>query len=405
VLRRYRAVWVIPGAPTLLMVGVLARLGIGMSPLALLLLVEDATGRYAAGGVAVGVYALAGAVANPPVARLADRIGPERVLLWASVTHAFALTLSALAGSFPLVLVPCLLAGATYPPLTGAVRGAWNDLTSEGHPLRSAALAAETSMFELVYVIGPLLVAVLAQLTHGFEAALIVAAAVTALGAATIARLPVMRIRRPSSRRGMLRAPGFGALLWCVGLLGAGFGMVTVGVPAAAGGSRGAVLLGLWGVGSAAGGVWFGTRGAAALASRRYALFLAAIGLGFLALAGMPGPVALGIALVAGGVAIAPALTHENDLVSRIAAGAALNEAYTWVITVAVSCSAAGGALAGVLVDRPGGAWRAFVAAGALVMLGAVVAALPGGALARADRLASVRLRAARQPPLPTRTT
>jgi hypothetical protein len=119
----------------------------------------------------------------------------------------------------------------------------------------------------------------------------------------------------------------------------------------------------------------------------------------------MPGPVALGIALVAGGVAIAPALTHENDLVSRIAAGAALNEAYTWVITVAVSCSAAGGALAGVLVDRPGGAWRAFVAAGALVMLGAMVAALPGGALARADRLASVRLRAARQPPLPTRTT
>jgi MFS family permease len=107
VLRRYRAVWVIPGAPTLLVVGVLARLGIGMSPLALLLLVEDATGRYAAGGVAVGVYALAGAVANPPVARLADRIGPERVLLWASVTHAFALTLSALAGSFPLVLVPC----------------------------------------------------------------------------------------------------------------------------------------------------------------------------------------------------------------------------------------------------------------------------------------------------------
>jgi MFS family permease len=398
VLRRYRAVWVIPGAPTLLVVGVLARLGIGMSPLALLLLVEDATGRYAPGGVAVGVYALGGAVANPPVARLADRIGPERVLLWASVTHAFALTLSALAGSFPLVLVPCLLAGATYPPLTGAVRGAWNDLTSEGHPLRSAALAAETSLFELVYVIGPFLVAVLAQLTHGFEAALIVAAAVTVFGAATIARLPVMRIPRPSSRRGMLRAPGFGALLWCVGLLGAGFGMVTVGVPAAAGGSRGAVLLGLWGVGSAAGGVWFGTRGAAAPASRRYALFLAAIGLGFVALAGMPGPLALGIALVAGGVAIAPALTHENDLVSRIAAGAALNEAYTWVITVAVSCSAAGGALAGVLVDRPGGARRAFVAAGALVMLGAVVAALPGGALARADRLASVRLRAARQP-------
>ena len=49
---RYRAVWQIPSAPTLLVIGVLARLGTGMTPLALLLLVADATGRYAAGGLA-----------------------------------------------------------------------------------------------------------------------------------------------------------------------------------------------------------------------------------------------------------------------------------------------------------------------------------------------------------------
>jgi hypothetical protein len=173
-------------------------------------------------------------------------------------------------------------------------------------------------------------------------------------------------------------------LLACVGLLGAGFGIVTVGVPAATGGTPGAVLLGLWSAGSFAGGVWFGTRGAARLVSRRYAVLLGVIAVGFLALIAMPGPATLAAALILGGAAIAPALTCENDLVSRIAPAAVRNEAYTWAITVALGCSAAGGAVAGVIVDQPGGTRWAFLAAGVLVALAATVAALPNGPLHRA---------------------
>jgi MFS family permease len=85
---QYGSVWRIPGAPTLLIIGVFARLGIGMTPVALLLLVHDATGRYATGGLAVGAYALAGAIANPLTARLADHAGSARVLRWTSALHA-----------------------------------------------------------------------------------------------------------------------------------------------------------------------------------------------------------------------------------------------------------------------------------------------------------------------------
>ena len=67
-LRQYLGVWQMPGGRVLLVVGVLARLGIGMTPLALLLLVEQATGRYAAAGLAGGVYALAGAALSPVAA-------------------------------------------------------------------------------------------------------------------------------------------------------------------------------------------------------------------------------------------------------------------------------------------------------------------------------------------------
>jgi predicted MFS family arabinose efflux permease len=391
---RYGSVWRIPGAPTLLIIGVVARLGIGMTPVALLLLVHDATGRYTTGGLAVGAYALAGAIANPLTARLADRAGSARVLRWTSALHAAALAGAAVAQPYSLVLALAALAGAAYPPVTGAIRGAWTVLTAEGHPIRSASLAAETSLFELVHVLGPLLVAALSPIRHGYAIALLLAAAATLTGATTVSRLPAMRIRRPPAPRGVLRARGFGALVCCSGLLGTGFGLVTVGVPAATGGPPGAVLLGLWSLGSAAGGFWYGTRRAAVLPSRHYAALLGLIGLGFLLLAAMPGPASLGAVLILGGIAIAPALTCENDLVSRIAPATARNEAYTWVMTAAVSCSAAGGALAGVLVDRPRGAHGVFLVAGAVVLSAVVIAWSPRGSLAHADRLAVLRLRA-----------
>jgi MFS family permease len=79
-LRQYLGVWRLPGGRVLLSVGIMARLGIGMTPLALLLLVRQATGSYAEAGLAGGIYALGGAALSPLAGRLADRIGPSPVL-------------------------------------------------------------------------------------------------------------------------------------------------------------------------------------------------------------------------------------------------------------------------------------------------------------------------------------
>src|SRR5919107_1076280 len=80
-----------PGGRVLLTVGIVARLGIGMTPLALLLLVQQATGRYAAAGLAGGIYALAGAAVSPIAGRLADRIGAAPILLATAVLHPLGL--------------------------------------------------------------------------------------------------------------------------------------------------------------------------------------------------------------------------------------------------------------------------------------------------------------------------
>lgn len=413
-LRQYLGVWRMPGGATLLVVGILARLGIGMTPLALLLLVKEATDRYAAAGLAGAIYALAGAALSPVAGRVADRIGPSPVLLVTAVAHPLALIglLFASRGgvaALPLIFVASGLAGATYPPLTAAIRRAWTDLTDVGsgrHVLRPAAMAAETSLFELVFVLGPLLVSAFILITRGPAAALLGAAVATFVGTAWIAYTPVMRgwRRRETDDRttglGPLKVSGFPALLVCVGALGTAFGAAGVIVPAYATGHGGGdslagVLLGVWGVGSAIGGIWFGTRRPAMALTRQFAWLLAAVAVSFVVLAAMPNPLALGIALVVGGATIAPALTVENNLVGRIAPGGMLNEAYTWVVTVSVGASAAGGAIAGVIVDRPGGVPWAFVFAGSVLMVAAVVAALPGGAMARADERATDRLRRA----------
>ncbi|WP_127499812.1 MFS transporter [Actinoplanes solisilvae] len=410
-LRQYMGVWQMPGGRVLLGVGILARLGIGMTPLALLLLVQQETGSYAAAGLAGGVYALAGAALSPIAGRLADRIGPSPILVVTSVLHPLALVALVLlsTGEPTWVYATAALAGASYPPLSAAIRRAWTDMTEVGsgqHHLRGHALAAETSLFELVFVLGPMLVAALVVITSNPATALLAAAVATLVGTLWVSRLPVMRRHHrhenSEAARGLgpLKVSGFPALLACVIALGIAFGAAGVIVPAYAsqhggGEGLGGVLLGIWGVGSAIGGIWFGTRRPAMALPRQFAWLLGAVSLGFLALAFMPSPFWLGAALVLGGATIAPALTVENNLVGRLAPAAMLNEAYTWVVTVSVGGSAAGGAIAGLIVDQPGGLGWAFSFAAAVLMVAALVAAVPHGSIARADRLATERHREA----------
>ena len=411
-LRQYLVVWRMPGARVLWPIGILARLGIGMTPLALLLLVESATGRYAAAGIAGASYAIAGAALSPVAGRLADRFGSRPVLITTGILHPVALAvllIACRATVFPLIIAASAVAGATFPPATAAIRRAWTDMTEVGsgnHELRQAALAAETSLFELVFVLGPVLVSAFIVVTGGPAAAIVAAGTTTLIGTLWIARLPVMRrshehgTREQTRGLGPLKVSGFPALLACVFGLGIAFGAGGVIVPAyaeqhGAGASLGGVLLGIWGLGSAVGGFWFGTRRPAMSLPKQFAGLLALVGVSFAMLAFMPTPVALAVGLVIGGATIAPALTVENNLVGRIAPASMLNEAFTWVVTVSVGGSAAGGALSGIIVDQPGGLPWAFLMAAAALLASAAIAGYPSGPMTRADNQAAARLREA----------
>jgi MFS family permease len=399
-LRRYAAVWRVPGGRTLLLAGILGRLPVGMAPLLIVMLVEDATGSYAAAGIASAAYAAANAIVGPILGRLADRIRPRPVLIGTALAWPVATAGVLVAtGMRAPALVICLAAGllgAVLPPLTATIRSVWAALTEPPRDaLRASALALETIAFEVVFVLGPMVVGGLALVTEP-AVSFVVTAVLACGGTLAVASGRATRAWRPDPERQV--ATGFGAaaaagmplLLTVAAGLAFAFGTVGVAVPAFAayrsGGSGdglAGLLLELWGVGSVTGGLWFGTRRFRPALPTQWALTLGSVAAGLAVLTVVPNAGVMAVALVVGGMTIAPALTVENALVARVAPAGMVNEAYTWVATVVFAASAVGAAVAGVLVEQDGGIAIAFGLAAITTAAGASAAALPGSVLRR----------------------
>ncbi|SHN47404.1 MFS transporter [Cryptosporangium aurantiacum] len=400
-LRRYAEVWRLPGARTLLIGSILGRLPIGMAPLLLVLLVEGSTGSYADAGIASAAYAVANAIVGPVLGRIADRLRPAPVLLGTALAWPIAavgvLAATAVDAPAPVLWAASALLGACLPPLTATVRSVWAELTSgpATSRLRESALALETTAFELVFVLGPMVVGALAVVTEP-TVSLVVAAVLALGGTLAVASGRATRGWRPEpgrpAARGLGPAVAFGMplLLAVSSGLAFAFGIVGVAIPAFAAERSGGdadglagLLLGLWGVGSVTGGLWYGTRQFRRSLPTQWAVSLGAVAAGLATLALVPSAGVMAVALLVGGLTLAPALTVENALVSRIAPAGMVNEAYTWVATVVFATSAAGAAVAGVLVEQESGVAIAFTLAALTTGAGAVAAAVPRTALRR----------------------
>src|SRR5579862_788068 len=359
-----RSVLALPGSPRLFASALVGRLPQGTAPLSILLLVRGSTRSYAAAGIAVGAFTLATALMAPLQGRLVDRFGRRRVLLPSGVGQALALIgLVALArghAAAALLVITAGAAGALLPPIAASVRALLRDVFDD--PLvRERAYALESVAQELVWVTGPLLVALMIGATSPAGATLMVAG-LCILGTLVFVRSPLARdrARDPGARRrrAALASPGLRAMLMPVALTGMGLGAVEVGLPSLAvhAGSRSAsgLLLAVWSTGSLAGGLWYSARSWRSHLAARYRNLLL-IAVAFTAPLIAARSVAAGLACgLLSRLTIAPMFSCQYLLVSRTVTPGSETEAFTWVAAALVGGLGAGSAAGGAVIGAGG---------------------------------------------------
>lgn len=376
-LARYRDVLAAPGSLRLYVTGVFARLPQGMSGLATLLLVREATHSYALAGLAVGGEAIAAAAAGPWQGRLVDRLGRAPVLVpWAATQAALFVTLVVCAHAHARGAVLVAIAagsGAAQPAIAPAVRALLRSVVVE-ETARESAYALESVIQELIWITGPLAVGVV--IAFGSPSlALLICAGLALAGTGFFVSMPASRERPPvaRSRSGGLRAfPELRSLLVPIGLMGLAIGATEVGLPSLAlhAGSRAStgLLLAMWSLGSMIGGLLHGARDWRLGLAERYRRLLAGAVLCAAPLVFAHSiPFGLVGALLTG-LSIAPVFSCQYALVGHAVHDGAETEAFTWMSSALVAGIAAGSALGGALIGAGGVSAPFLVSCGALAV-------------------------------------
>jgi predicted MFS family arabinose efflux permease len=383
-LTRYANLLALPDVLQAFVSSFIGRIPIGIAGLAILLLVQSVEGSYAQAGLIGATYVAGLAAAAPLLGRMIDRIGPRRVLAACALLYPAALLalIAALLNRAPTAvsLVSAVLAGASFPPVTACQR-AWLRQKLGEDALLTAALSLDALLVELVFIAGPLLVALLVALFS--PAMAVMAAAIFGL----LGSLQFMRTRALASWSratqfsgaflGPLAEPRFALLLVLVCCYASVFGLVEIGVAAfAAESGRPAlagVLLGVMSVGSAAGALAYGTRHWHLSLARQFSYSLGLMGLGIAPLALVSQTVPFALWCVIAGIAMTPTLIIQATLVVKSVRAEHATEGFTWSATALLAGVGIGLAAGGLLLEH--GAVSTLFAVATIVSIAAALMA------------------------------
>ena len=392
-LERYRALFRTRYAGALIACSIVARVPMGMAALSLVLLVRDGGAGYGEAGLVAAAFAIAAAVGAPYAGRQVDRSGGHRVLRRRMVLFPLSFGLVAVLGEIgaPIVTIAiaAAAAGLTLAPVSSVLRSIWP--TVAGPDGAKTAYALDAALQEVVFIGGPLLVAILAVLDPA--AAVAGAALFSAAGTFAFSRLPPVRAAGPaqerhSARLGALSAVGVRTLALLSLWLGLGFGSAEIAVPAFAEAEGNRALAGValagFAAGSLVGGLLAGLR--PSRDERRRIILGSVVLTGLMALPLAAGSIgAMTALLFLAGLPIAPVVAGIYGQIGRVAAAGSVAEAFSWFGT-SISIGIAGGSVAGGwLIDQEG--WRAAVLLGIICLGGgALSTALRHGTLAPPER-------------------
>lgn len=382
----YRRIFTRPTA-LFSMTALVGRLPISMVGLGIVLLVEGATGSYAFAGAVSAVALVANALFAIVQGRLIDRLGQARVLsvvisVWGA---GLAGTMASVEADWPrwATFLLAAVTGASLPSVGTCVRARWAHALKDDPGRLHTAFSFEAVADETVFLVGPILVTMLATSVHpvaGLTAALVAGVAGTYAFVALRGTEPPVRTTR---ERGAVRPPipwvailPLTVLSLALGLL---FGAAEVATVAFSDeqGNQGAAgfLLALWALGSLLAGLVSGAiawRSGPLVRLRWGALGMACA---MAPLAFVPSLPGMGLVLLVGGVAISPTLIAAMSLAEHVLPPARLTEGMAFLQTGIAAGLAPGAAVAGVVIDEVGASASYLVsAAGGLIALAAALA-------------------------------
>jgi MFS family permease len=373
----------LPGALRFCVAGAVGRMPMAMFGLGTLLLIASLTGRYGLAGAVASAGSVGYAISSPLLARLVDRFGQRRVLrptvtIFAAVTTAFV-ACAQLRAPLPAVLATGCLAGASMPSLGSMVRARWSRLLADS-PRLGTAYALESVVDEVIFVFGPAAATLLAtevQPAAGVVTAMVLCVAGTLALAAQPGTEPAAhpapprpaaragaragRGRRRERGGGRLPAAGLATLAPAFCFIGSMFASVDLSTVAFAQehGHKplAGFLLGTYALGSATGGIWYGSRSWRVPLERRFAVTLCLTVAGVATFWLIPGLAALAPVMFCSGMAIAPTLIAGFSLIERQALPGRRTESMAWLSSTVSVGVAAGSAVAGQIVDAGGARW------------------------------------------------
>lgn len=353
-----------PHALPMVLAAFVGRLPLSMVGLGCVLLVAAETGSYGLGGAVAAVGAVTTAVAGPFIGRLSDAHGQRRVLLpvLAVFVASGSLFLVAVRQDWPLVLVFATagLAGACLPPVSSMIRVRWTHLLRGSHRLPTA-LAMESVVDELVFVLGPVLVTILSTTGHA-TAGLVTAFVLATVGSLLFAAqrrtepAPTAHEHRPASSA--MRCDGLKVLFVVAAAVGTVLGTLQISLVAFADevGEKpmsGVLIAGL-AVGSMISGIGWGAVHWRLPLRHRLAGVLVLLTLLSAPLLLVRDVWLMVPFVVLTGIAVSPVLISAFTLAELLVPRAAVTEAFTWIGTALALGVAVGASLSGKIVDVSG---------------------------------------------------
>ncbi|MGW5479580.1 MFS transporter [Streptomyces sp. NPDC004008] len=366
----YRSLLRTPGAAAFFLPASLGRVGVAMTSLSIVWLVQGHTGTFSAAGLVGGGFAVTEALVAPQLARLVDRFGQTRVLPPALLAHALAMavlvSLVAADASDALLTLGGALVGASVPQLGAMSAARWAALLRTGRAAElPTAFALESVSNAVGYLVGPTLVSALAAAGHPVVGT-VLAASLSVVGGLVLAAqrgsapsptLAGAAHARKDRSRSLLRSE----VIVLMGLnlaIGVFFGAMQVSVTAFVvehgASSAAAPIFAVSNCSGLLAGWLYGLRRWRATPPVQLLAATSALLLGTVLLLTVGSPFGLGPVVVLTGATVPPLLVLFSVLTESTVHQSVLTQAFSWLGSASAAGSAAAAAVSGWAIDALG---------------------------------------------------